>query len=222
MNIVKLSDISDIRVSNVDKKSKTNQKVVKLCNYTDIYHNTDITNDINFMIATASDNEIEKFSIKKGQVAITKDSETAADIGMSAYIKEDFKDVVLGYHLALFTPHENKLDGQYLNYYIHTQSIRNWFENNAGGSGQRVSLSLNCLSSIPILMPKYATQLHISTLLGKLDEKIRMSTKVNSKLEKIAKLIYDQWFVQFDFPDENNRPLLSCVSGLLRLGAQHV
>ncbi|MDL2235946.1 restriction endonuclease subunit S [Christensenellaceae bacterium OttesenSCG-928-L17] len=221
MIIVKLGTVSDIKVSNVDKKSKPDQKSVKLCNYTDVYYNINITDDMNFMVATASEKEIEKFAIKKGQVAITKDSETAKDIGMSAYMKDDFQNVVLGYHLALFSPHEEKLNGQFLNYYMRTDSIRNWFENNAGGSGQRVSLSLDCLSSIPIRLPNLSVQKRIALLLGKLDEKIRVNEKINSSLEKMARLMYDQWFVRFDFPDENNRPLLFRVFGWMKMEVWH-
>jgi type I restriction enzyme S subunit len=206
MKTVKLADIANIKVSNVDKKSKPGQKAVKLCNYTDVYYNIDITNDIDFMVATASDKEIEKFSIKKGQVALTKDSETAFDIGMSAYMKDDFRETVLGYHLALFTPYDDELDGQFLNYFMRTNMIRKYFENNAGGSGQRVSLSLDCLSSIPVSLPKLKTQKQIASLLGKLDDKIAINKKINEKLKKTAQTIYDYWFVQFDFPDENNRP----------------
>jgi type I restriction enzyme S subunit len=43
-------------------------------------------------------------------------------------------------------------------------------------------------------------------MLSLLDKKIALNAKINAKLEKMSKIIYDQWFVQFDFPDENNRP----------------
>ena len=111
----KLGNIANIVVSNVDKKTTPNQKTVKLCNFVDVYYNWAITksNYDSFMTATASDEEISKFSLKKGQVAFTKDSETRDDIGIPAYIAEDFKDVVLGYHTALATPDENIVTGEY-------------------------------------------------------------------------------------------------------------
>ena len=62
--------------SNVDKHSKPNEKEVRLCNYTDVYKNDYITNDMDLMLATASKEQIEKFSLKKGDIVITKDSET--------------------------------------------------------------------------------------------------------------------------------------------------
>lgn len=56
------------------------------------------------MVASAKQTEIDKCSIGKGMVAITKDSETRDDIGIATYIADDFEDVLLGYHCALITP----------------------------------------------------------------------------------------------------------------------
>ena len=128
----KLGDIADIIVSTVDKKSKAGQKQVRLCNFIDVYNNWAITHDIygDFMVATASDVEIERFTLKKGQVAFTKDSETRDDIGIATYIAEDFDDVVLGYHTALITPNEDVILGKYLNAYMHSKFILKYFEMN--------------------------------------------------------------------------------------------
>lgn len=72
------------------------------------------------MLATARPNEISKFQLKKGQVALTKDSETRYDIGIPTYIADDFEDVILGYHCALISPNKDILDGRYLNALLHT------------------------------------------------------------------------------------------------------
>ncbi len=110
---LKLIDVADVKLSNVDKKTKLNEREIRLCNYTDVYKNSFINSDKaeDFMIASCNDNEYEKFILRKGQVAITKDSEKPNDIGIPTYIAEDFDDVVLGYHLSLITPDEDKLDG---------------------------------------------------------------------------------------------------------------
>ena len=92
----------------------------------------------NFMLATARPNEISKFQLRKGQVALTKDSETRDDIGISTYIADDFDDVILGYHCALITPNKDILDGRYLNALMHTDYAKKYFAFNASGSGQRL------------------------------------------------------------------------------------
>lgn len=205
---VKLSDVARVEISGVDKKSKPGQKSVRLCNFVDVYHNWAITQDMrdSFMEATASDKEISALSIKKGQVAFTKDSETRDDIGIPTYIADDFDDVVLGYHNALITPDERKLNGKYLNAFMHSSYIQKYFENNASGSGQRYTLSNDTVNSIPILLPTIKEQEKIGNLFSFIDRKIALNKKMNQKLEAMAKRLYDYWFVQFDFPDKNGHP----------------
>jgi type I restriction enzyme S subunit len=55
----------------------------------------------------------------------------------------------------------------------------------------------------------YTQQDKIASVLSILDKKIALNNKINSELEAMAKLIYDYWFVQFDFPDENGKPYKS-------------
>lgn len=207
----KLSDVAKVEISSVDKKTKAGEIPVRLCNFTDVYHNWAITSDMvdSFMEASANPNEIEKFTIKKGQVAFTKDSETRNDIGISTYIADDFYNILLGYHCALITPDETKLCGKYLNAFMHSTYIQKYFENSASGSGQRYTLSLETINSMPILLPSLDKQKLIGEIFTLLDNKIKLNRAVNQNLEAMAKQLYDYWFVQFDFPDENGRPYKS-------------
>lgn len=204
----KLGIVADVKLSNVDKLTIENERVVRLCNYTDVYKNSFINNgkSKSFMLASCNENEYEKFILKKGQVAITKDSETPNDIGVSTYISEDFEDVVLGYHLALITPDNDKLNGQFLHYWLNTKQAKRYFENNAGGSGQRCTLVLDCIKSTPLYLPKLSTQAKIAKVLSDLDAKIELNNRINRELEAMAKTLYDYWFVQFDFPNEQGKP----------------
>ena len=207
----KLSDVAKVEISSVDKKTKAGEIPIRLCNFTDVYHNWAITSDMvdSFMEASANPNEIEKFTIKKGQVAFTKDSETRNDIGISTYIADDFYNILLGYHCALTTPDETKLCGKYLNAFMHSTYIQKYFENSASGSGQRYTLSLETINSMPILLPSLDKQKRIGEIFTLLDNKIKLNRAINQNLEAMAKQLYDYWFVQFDFPDENGRPYKS-------------
>lgn len=90
--------------SNVDKKEYEGQQAVSLCNYTDVYKNEFITDGMPFMKATASDSEINQFTLKQGDVLITKDSEDPKDIGIPALVTQDMPGVVCGYHLTIIRP----------------------------------------------------------------------------------------------------------------------
>ena len=207
----KLSDVAKVEISSVDKKTKDCETPVKLCNFTDVYHNWAITTEMadNFMKATANAKEIEKFTIRKGQVAFTKDSETRDDIGIPTYIADDFENVLLGYHCALITPDESKISGKYLNAFMHSAYIQKYFELNATGSGMRYTLSLETLQSMPLLLPSLEEQEAIGNLFSSIDRKIALNRSINQNLEALAKQLYDYWFVQFDFPNEQGKPYKS-------------
>ena len=60
------------------------------------------------------------------------------------------------------------------------------------------------------------SQLRIAGILGSLDEKIELNRKKIAELEALAKTVYDYWFVQFDFPDENGKPYKSSGGKMVR------
>ena len=207
----KLGDIAKIEISGVDKKTIEGETPVRLCNFVDVYYNWAITKEKakSFMVASAKQTEIDKCSIGKGMVAITKDSETRDDIGVATYIADDFEYVLLGYHCALITPNPAIVDGKYLNAFMHTRYIQKYFENNASGSGQRYTLSNDTISNIPVLLPSIEEQHTIGKVLADIDRKIELNKQINDNLEEMAKQLYDYWFVQFDFPNEEGKPYKS-------------
>ena len=211
MRKYKLGDIATVEISGVDKKIKDEEEDIRLCNFVDVYYNWAITmaRHDSFMLATARPNEVSKFQLKKGQVALTKDSETRDDIGISTYIADDFDDVILGYHCALITPNKDILDGRYLNALMHTDYAKKYFAFNASGSGQRYALSAETLNSFPVPVIPLQKQKQIGEIFSALDKKIELNKQINQNLEAMAKQLYDYWFVQFDFPNEDGKPYKS-------------
>ena len=211
MRKYKLGDIATVEISGVDKKIKDGEKEIRLCNFVDVYYNWAITTaqHDSFMLATARPNEISKFKLKKGQVALTKDSETRDDIGIPTYIADGFDDAILGYHCALVTPIKDILDGRYLNALLHTDYAKKYFACNASGSGQRYALSVEALNSFPVPIIPLHEQKQIGEIFSALDKKIELNKRINQNLEAMAKQLYDYWFVQFDFPNEEGKPYKS-------------
>lgn len=108
----KLKFLSTVQPSNVDKKSVEGEQPVVLCNYTDVYKNEYIDSRLSFMSATATNEEIERFSVSIGDVIVTKDSETPHDIAVPACVVEEVEGLVCGYHLTQIKP--IALEGRYL------------------------------------------------------------------------------------------------------------
>lgn len=102
--VLRLKHVCTVFPSNVDKISRDEESQVLLCNYTDVYYNERIVRGMPFMTATASPEQISKFTLQAGDVIVTKDSETADDIGIAAFVPEDVPGVVCGYHLSMVRP----------------------------------------------------------------------------------------------------------------------
>lgn len=112
-----------------------------------------------------------------------------------------------------FFPHNTSLyiknfkgnDVKFIFYFLKHLNLNN----KKSGSGVP-TMNRNHLHPISIKAIKNKIkQIEIGNLLYNLDKKIEINNKVNIELEAIAKLIYDYWFMQFDFPDENGKPYKS-------------
>ncbi len=71
------------------------------------------------------------------------------------------------------------------------------------------SLRLDHITDLKIDFPNYASQKSIAKVLSDLDAKIELNNRINRELEAMAKTLYDYWFVQFDFPNEQGKPFKS-------------
>lgn len=149
MKTVPLWSLVDIRPSNVDKKSDSSEAAVRLVNYTDVYYNQRITADLDLMGATASAEHIERFSVRPGDLIITKDSETADDIGIPALVESASDDMVCAYHLSLLRPHNDRVDPRFLYWCLNSSDTKGYWLTAAFGV-TRVSIPLGTIARLPV------------------------------------------------------------------------
>ena len=71
------------------------------------------------------------------------------------------------------------------------------------------SMTFDSYYNLKINLPSLETQQKIAKILSDIDDKIEVLHQINDNLAELAKTIYDYWFVQFDFPDENGKPYKS-------------
>ena len=193
---VVLRDIIDLRISSVDKKSKPDETPVRLCNYTDVYYNSTIRQNMSFMEATASDQEIAKCMLSSGDVIITKDSEQYDDIGVPAFVIDNVPDLVCGYHLAILRPDAARVHGRYLFYTLNARDIQTQFHHYANGI-TRFGLRKADIGLVEIPLPRLEEQRAIAHILGTLDDKIELNQRMSKTLEAMAQAIFKDWFVDF-------------------------
>ena len=98
----------------------------------------------------------------------------------------------------------------FLSQYLEGKSVKKQIMDSAVGSTMP-SLNTDILKDIFVLLPSIKEQNKISSVLQAISKKISVNEKINDNLEQQAKLIYDYWFTQFDFPDKNGKPY--CSSG---------
>lgn len=160
-----LKHVADVRVSNVDKKAYDGEAPVRLCNYTDVYYGEALRADTgSYLAATASAAQVAAFRLLPGDTVLTKDSETAEDIGVSAFIEVSAADFVCGYHLALLRPRTDLVDGKYLFWVTRSAAMRSQLAVAATGV-TRYGLRSEALANVNVPLPALEEQRRIADFL---------------------------------------------------------
>lgn len=208
--IEKLKNLSSVKLSGVDKKSKDGEIEIKLCNYVDVYNNEIISEDLNFMTATASINEINNLELKSGDVIITKDSESWDDIAVPAYVPITLKGVVCGYHLALIRSLKELLCGEYLYWLFKAHQIADQFQMSARGITRYGLTQMDIKNALIPIPPKKEQEeilSHLSSTLNTIQQKIlAYESQINLLLEYRTALINEAVTGKIDVRgEEGNR-----------------
>lgn len=160
----RLKEVADVVPSNVDKHSVEGQTAVRLCNYVDTYKNERITAAIDFMPATATQAQVERLGLRKGDITITKDSESPWDIAVPSYVAEEIGGLVCGYHLSKISPAAGVMDGGYLSWALRSKPVNIQFALAAQGI-TRYGLSSSALADGVVPCPPLGEQLAIASYL---------------------------------------------------------
>jgi restriction endonuclease S subunit len=186
--VQKLKHIARVRLSSVNKKSEEGETPVRLCNYVDVYNNDRIRAGMDFMQATATHEEIERFTIQKGDVIITKDSETWDDIAVPALVADDLEGVLCGYHLALIRPTPGGVEGAYLARAFRAAGVAEQFKLAANGV-TRFGVGLDGIGSALFPVPPLHERRAIAAFL---DERTRRIDELIEKKQRFLDLLQEQ------------------------------
>ena len=105
---------------------------------------------------------------------------------------------------------EDVVDFQYCYYLLISDKITNYLcGQNTNTSGSHKRIDHDNFLNIEIKLPKMSIQRQVGKTLSALDRKIVLNKQINDNLETMAKQLYDYWFVQFDFPNEEGKPYKS-------------
>ena len=148
----------------------------------------------------------KEYLCSKGDLVVAMTEQAAGLLGSTAIVPEDNR-YLHNQRIGLISCNESL--NKYFAYYLFmTQSVRQQISRSASGTKVKHT-SPEKIYDVQVDIPKIQTQKNIAFFLSSLDKKIQINNQINQELEAMAKTLYDYWFVQFDFPDQNGKPYKS-------------
>ncbi|PNV66409.1 restriction endonuclease [Rubneribacter badeniensis] len=202
MNRVKLGDIADIQLGKMlDAKKNKGEYHPYLANIHVRWGEFDVSDLPSMRFEEA---EKGRFSLRNGDLIMCEGGEP----GRCAIWRNQLPNVYYQKALHRIRPHKDIVDVRWLYYWFLLQGRIGGLKKHFVETTIKhlVGEDLKC---VEIDLPSLELQNAVADALSAIDDKIALNKRMMSELEETARLIYDYWFTQFDFPDENGNPYRS-------------
>lgn len=165
--------------------------------FKDVFYNTFVPEELSELVQT-TEKERERCSVQRGDVFLTRTSETQDELGMSCVALRDYPDATFnGFTKRLRPKQNNPVLPEYAAYYFQSPRFRAQV-NALSSMSTRASLNNEMLSSFTMRMPTLPEQERIARTLKSLDDRIALNHEMNQTLEDIARAIFKSWFIDHD------------------------
>lgn len=161
-------------------------------------------------LVQSSDKEREACSIKKGDVFITRTSETMDELGMSSVALKDYPNATYNGFTKRLRPISDEVVPEYIGYYLRSKRFRSKFMAFSTMT-TRASLANGDLLNMEVELPEKAEQIRIATILSRYDSLIENYQKQIKLLEEAAQRLYKEWLVDLRFPGHGNTKIVDGV-----------
>jgi len=165
--------------------------------FKDVFYNIFVPHELGDLV-NSTERERESCSIKRGDVFLTRTSETMDELGMSCVALRDIDFATFnGFTKRLRPKHGVEIVPEYAGYFF--RSV--WFRRQVTAMSSlstRASLNNEMLGRLEMILPSVVEQQAIGYLLKSLDDKIELNRRMNETLEAMARAIFKSWFVDFD------------------------
>ena len=155
-------------------------------------------------LAFINDNQAEKLNnviVEKNDILLNI---TGDSIARCTVVPEEILPARVNQHVSIIRC-KNTEESKYVMYYL--QYMKKYLLQISKVGGTRNALTKEAIGKLPIKLSDDCNK--ISKILDNIDQKIQINNQINQELEDMAKTLYDYWFVQFDFPDQNGKPYKS-------------
>ena len=164
--------------------------------FKDVMYNFFLPDELSQLVQSTEE-EQAKCSVNKGDVFLTRTSETMNELGMSAVAIKDYENATYNGFAKRLRPKDNTLVPEFVAYYLRSPKFRS--EMHAFSTmSTRASLNNEMISRLKISFPSFVEQEAIGHVLKTLDDKIELNRRMNETLESMARALFKSWFVDFD------------------------
>ena len=162
-------------------------------------------------LVQSTDNEQQSYSILRGDVFVTRTSETMDELGMSSVALKDYPHATYnGFTKRLRPINPERILPEFIGYYLRTAVFRAGFTAFSTMT-TRASLRNEDLLSMKVPVPDMQTQKHISSILSAYDDLVESNQKQIKLLEEAAQRLYKEWFVDLRFPGYETTPIVDGI-----------
>ena len=155
-------------------------------------------------VSEADTKRLSKYILIEGDIVFSR----VGSIDRNVYVDKNHEGWMFSGRCIRVRADKNKVNPRYLSYYFKQNSFKKMMMNLAVGATMP-SLNTKIMNSIELDLLPRENQDKIANILSAIDDKIQINNQINQELEIMAKTLYDYWFVQFDFPDQNGNPYKS-------------
>ncbi len=173
--------------------------------FKDIYNNYFIPERLTELMDTTPEQQ-EKFSVREGDVFLTRTSETLDELAMSSVALQDHPNATFSGFAKRLRPRDpSNPDPRFMGFFLRSEYFRRII-NSVTTMTTRASFNEAIFSHVEVDLPDPNSQVQIGDLLYSIEQQIELNNQVNDNLQAMLQTLYGYWFLQFNFPDENGRP----------------
>ena len=166
--------------SGISSKPKQAGHGSPFISFSTVFNNFFLPNELNELM-DSSLKEQEKYSVLKGDILLTRTSETVDELAMSCVAIKDYPNTTYSGFLKRLRPLQNDITyDKYMAFYLRSKLFRQTMTNNAVLT-LRASLNEQIFSYLDLILPKYDEQVKIGNLLYSMNQKIELNNKINKK-----------------------------------------
>ena len=177
--------------------------------FSNVFNNWFLPEELESLVQS-SEKERQTCSIKKGDVFITRTSETMDELGMSSVALKDYPNATYNGFTKRLRPLTDEVIPEYIGYYLRSPKFRGKFMAFSTMT-TRASLANDDLLSMEVDIPEKAIQQRIATILSRYDSLIENYQKQIKLLEESAQRLYKEWFIDLRFPGHENTKIVDGI-----------